>query len=379
MRIGSVWINSIVLRVVLAHTRFTTLHINSVSQGDFTCIRSDRNIGTTTNYINSLTSADAVCGVDGLSSVPVTCDANAGDKISLEHRQVVDAPSAGAIDASHLGSTAVYMKRLSSVSDSGLGDGWFKISWIGYNTPTKRWGTEEMMANNGKVDATVSSDLPSGIYLIRSEVVSLQNVVGDSVLPQMYVGCAQVRINSTSDTTIKAQTVTIPGHVNDQSPAMNFNIYKRPLSLPFIEFGPSVYTQDIPSNPAESNAKHTASTPESSAASTNPSPQPVVGAETSNSAVKPGSVERMESADHMTTPETSRFGTITPESIIPQPFTGRCRSVRQPHSPWSNWHQTRNEPLKQDAKTRTVVRRHEHESAMQRRNRLVGDRMRLDG
>lgn len=372
MKTGNLWSGLSILTGVLAHTRFTTLHINSVSQGDFKCIRSDHRIGTTTNYIASLTSTDAVCGVDGLSFVPTTCDAKAGDKISLEHRQVVDTPFAGAIDVSHLGSTAIYMKRLNSVADSGQGDGWFKIAWSGYDTSTARWGTQVMMANNGKVDAIVPSDLPSGIYLVRSEVVSLQNVVGNSVLPQMYVGCAQVRIEGSSDSSISAQTVAMPGHVNNQSPAMNFNIYKTPLPLPFVEFGPPVYKQSIGASPSRDATTGTATIPNQPAALI-PSPQSSANHVTSNDIVASSSYRPTDSTPHAASSVNN--GQTEQQSTHQPAFTGDCRPIQQHHSPWTNWHNTRR--VLTETTLETIPIQHSskrHESSMQRRNRMVRDR-----
>lgn len=216
-----------------AHTRFTTLHINGQSQGDGVCIRQDQNPGTTTNFVPSITGSEMACGVDGDMANPTTCPVVAGDQISLEHRMWPDASQPGAIDVSHKGNTAIYMKKVNSDNHEVTGNGWFKIYWDGYDSTTGEWGTDHMNANNGLVTTTVPADLTAGNYLIRSEVLALQEV-GD---PQFYVGCAQVQLSGTGSA-IPSNTANIPGYIDMSTPAMNVNIYE---SFTFGEFGPQVY------------------------------------------------------------------------------------------------------------------------------------------
>lgn len=216
-----------------AHTRFTTLHINGQSQGDGVCIRQDQNPDTTTNYVPSITGPEMACGVDGTIANPSTCNVNAGDQISLEHRAWPDASQPGAIDVSHKGNTAVYMKKINSQSDEVTGNGWFKIYWDGYDIATSEWGTDHMNANNGLVTTNIPTDLAAGTYLVRSEVLALQEI-GE---PQFYIGCAQIQLSG-SGSAVPSDTATIPGYVDMSTPDMNVNIYE---SFTFTEYGPTLY------------------------------------------------------------------------------------------------------------------------------------------
>lgn len=173
------------------------------------------------------------CGVDGSIANPSTCSANAGDQISLEHREWPDASRPGAIDVSHKGNTAIYMKKISSQSDEVTSDGWFKIYFDGYDSSTGEWGTDHMNSNGGLVTTTIPSDLASGNYLVRSEVLALQEV-GE---PQMYIGCAQISLSGTGSA-VPADTATIPGYIDMSTPAMTVNIYE---SFKFTEYGPKLY------------------------------------------------------------------------------------------------------------------------------------------
>lgn len=98
---------STLIPIISAHTRFTTLFVNSQSQGDGTCIRMDMNPSTTTNFISGITSPDMACGVEGDIPVNRTCPLKPGDSISLLHRLWTDGTQPGSIDPSHKGTTAV--------------------------------------------------------------------------------------------------------------------------------------------------------------------------------------------------------------------------------------------------------------------------------
>lgn len=255
------------LPLAFAHTRFTTLFVNGESQGDGACVRMNMDGMTTTDYIGyvdagstpgsqqSLSSPDMACGVEGATPVARTCPLNAGDKIGLLHRLWTDGSQPGAIDPSHNGSTALYMKKMASADSSepwssdAAGDGWFKLTWSGYDENTGLWGTGQMIANDGLVETVVPSDLSSGYYLIRSEILTLQNVPDETVNPQFYAGCAQVYIAGTG-TAEPSQTVAIPGYIDENTPALSYNIYKwTPPQVQFEEFGPAVYTSEAALKP----------------------------------------------------------------------------------------------------------------------------------
>lgn len=244
----TIYFLSALIPTISAHTRFTTLFVNSQSQGDGTCIRMDMDPSTTTDFISSISSADMACGVQGDLTVNRTCPLKAGDSISLLHRLWTDGSQPGSIDPSHKGSTAVYMKKLAGAestnpySTSASGDGWFKIAWNGYDSSSNQWGTEKMIANDGKVEATIPDDLPGGYYLVRSEILSLQNIIDNKVAPQFYAGCAQVYVDGSESGGVNAQTVNVPGYIDDNTPALSYDVYSTMQPpVPYVEFGPPIY------------------------------------------------------------------------------------------------------------------------------------------
>lgn len=158
------------------------------------------------------------------------------------------------------------MKKVDSAiaSDNAAGDGWFKIWDESYDEAAGKWCTNKMIENDGHISVTIPSDIEGGYYLVRPELLALHFAVNDPPDPQFYVGCAQIYLDSTG--AAKPATISIPENYVDMSmPAMTFNIYDRPLALPYLMYGPPVYTaggdQATPSAPEDrypsvsSNAK----------------------------------------------------------------------------------------------------------------------------
>lgn len=136
------------------------------------------------------------------------------------------------------------MKKVedSSASNNAAGDGWFKIYYSDYDTSVGKWCTEKLILNNnGHLAATIPKDLAPGYYLVRPELLTLHNADNSPPDPQFYIGCAQIFLSS-SGSANPSNTVAIPGYVDMDNPAMNFNIYKQPMDLPFPSYGPPLYT-----------------------------------------------------------------------------------------------------------------------------------------
>ena len=68
-------------------------------------------------------------GVNGEVGVARVCPANAGSTLTFEFHEWPDMSQPGAIDPSHKGPCAVYMKHVDSAiaNNTAGGDGWFKI------------------------------------------------------------------------------------------------------------------------------------------------------------------------------------------------------------------------------------------------------------
>ncbi|QSZ34196.1 hypothetical protein DSL72_005785 [Monilinia vaccinii-corymbosi] len=227
-------------RLVAAHTVFTTLFVNDVSQGDGTCVRMPSNSDTATWPINDLDSDSMACGFNGTMGVDRVCSVNQSSKLSFLFRAYADGSKAGVVDPSHKGTCAVYMKRVASaINDKAVGDGWFKIWHEGYDSSTQKWCTERLMQNNGYLSVTIPSDLAGGYYLVRPELLSLHNADQSPPNPQFYAGCAQIYLESTGTATPK-DTVSIPGYVKISDPSVLYSIWN-PSPIPYKMPGPAPY------------------------------------------------------------------------------------------------------------------------------------------
>ncbi|KAA6406699.1 MAG: hypothetical protein FRX48_09422 [Lasallia pustulata] len=225
-----------------AHTVFTNFYVDGANQGPARCVRMSKNVPNATFYVSSLASDDMACGVDGNIAVERVCPANTGSTLTFEWHDRPDDLTSGAIDPSHKGPCAVYMKKVDSAvtNDTASGNGWFKIYAADYNNVTSKWCTEDLIANNGLLSVKIPSDIQGGYYLVRPELLALHQANHNPPVPQFYTGCAQVFLTS-SGSAIPGDTVSIPGYVDMSNPAMSYNIYEVPLVLPYPAIGPPVY------------------------------------------------------------------------------------------------------------------------------------------
>ena len=138
----------------------------------------------------------------------------------------------------------MYMKKVtdSAASNNAAGPGWFKIMEDGYDSNAGLWCTEKLIQANGLLAAQIPSTLAPGYYLMRPELLALHQADKHPPDPQFYVGCAQVFVSSNGNSQPDDKdTVSIPGYVNMDTPAMTYDIWTVPLKLPFPDFGPPLY------------------------------------------------------------------------------------------------------------------------------------------
>jgi len=132
------------------------------------------------------------------------------------------------------------MKRVASaISDTAAGNGWFKIFDDSYDFTTNEWCTDKLIKNDGLLNITIPSDLVGGYYLVRPELLSLHESDKNPPNPQFYAGCAQIFLDSAATAVVK-ETVSIPGYVSLEDPAVLFNIYEAKFPAPRV--GPAPYT-----------------------------------------------------------------------------------------------------------------------------------------
>ncbi|KAI0541229.1 family 61 glycoside hydrolase [Xylaria digitata] len=224
-----------------AHTVLTTLFVDDVRQGEGTCVRMPLDPGHCTDPVESVTSNNMACGVNGEKAVAFTCPAPAGGKLTFQFREWANGAQPGAIDKSHKGPCAIYAKQVHDMAnDKVTGPGWIKLWHEGYDSTTKKWCTEKLIDNDGLLSFEIPEGLPSGYWIFRPELLALHDAnKGD---PQFYVGCTQVFVQSSNIAALNVPTgysVSIPGHVQAKEAGLTFNIYTP--SFPYPLPGPNVF------------------------------------------------------------------------------------------------------------------------------------------
>ncbi|KAH6672711.1 endoglucanase B [Plectosphaerella plurivora] len=230
--------------LIRAHTLMVGVHINGKSQGDGTCVRMPIDSATSTSPVKGLTSKDMACGKDGEIPAAYVCPVSAGATLTFEYREWPDGRQGGAIDKSHRGPCSIWVKRVDDMfSDPAAGGGWTKIWHEGYDADAGRWCTEKLMDNKGLLSFELSSGLPKGDYLVRSELLALHQAASKDD-PQYYVGCVQLHIRDgpSDDSVLSRHAVRIPGHVDGSEPGNKFDIYKRPMDQNYEIPGPEPYS-----------------------------------------------------------------------------------------------------------------------------------------
>ncbi|KAL0471922.1 endoglucanase B [Neurospora intermedia] len=250
-----------------AHTVLTTVFVNDKNQGDGTGVRMPMDGNIANAPVINMNSDDMICGRDGLKKVNYAIPATAGSKMTFEFRTYVDGSRPQFIDASHQGPISVYAKAVSDFDQSPGGSGWFKIWHDGYDESTKKWAVQKVIDTNGLLSISLPTGMPTGAYLLRTEIIAMQNVTTKAdgnwyCEPQFYVNCAQVYVQGSSSGPLsipKDKETSIPGHVHPSDKGLNFNMYDMKGLLPYQIPGPVPFRPT--SSSSGSNAKAALTTP----------------------------------------------------------------------------------------------------------------------
>jgi len=222
--------------IVNAHSSVTHFHING--NADQSCVR----LAQSTNPVIDLASSDMACNAVK-SNAKSKCSVKGGDQVAFEYRSDPGIPAAqyplnsdgekvGVTDVSHMGPCAVYAKKVSdSLTATGPGDGWFKISEDGLDAKGV-FCTTRLREADAPMPATIPSTLEPGDYLLRAEMLTLNNAgpksIGGEEQPQFYPGCVQVTVEGTDGSAKPESTVSIPGYLTLSSPGLIFDVWNSP-------------------------------------------------------------------------------------------------------------------------------------------------------
>lgn len=189
-----------------AHTIFLSLDSNGVNSGISQGIRTPSYDGP----ITDVTSNSMACNGDPNPTTPTSkiIKVTGGSTVTAIWRHTLSSGPDDVMDASHVGPTMAYLKKVdNAATDSGIGNGWFKIQQDGLNNGV--WGTSKVIKNGGKHDIVIPRCIKPGQYLLRAEMVALHSA---TTYPgaQFYMECAQIEITGSSGTKTPA-TTSFPG------------------------------------------------------------------------------------------------------------------------------------------------------------------------
>lgn len=92
---------------------------------------------------------------------------------------------------------------------------WFKINDAGLNSDGT-WASDTLIANNNTWTVTIPSDIASGPYLLRHELLAL-HAAGDANGAQFYPMCANLQVTG-SGSAVPEDTVKFPGAYKPTDP-----------------------------------------------------------------------------------------------------------------------------------------------------------------
>jgi len=205
------------------HTYLSSITINGEKETN--CLRPLH----TNSPVADITSPDMMCGVlpQGAQPALAKCNVTAGGTVGLQWNHNSPTPDDDIVDKSHVGPCLVYLS-----SDNGAT--FFKIYEDGYNNVTKEFCVTRLIANKGYLQVKIPSDIASGDYLMRAELIALHQTGS----PQPYVDCSELHITGSGDN--KPTGVKLPGAYSLTDPGLSINIYYPPFTS-YVIPGPPVY------------------------------------------------------------------------------------------------------------------------------------------
>jgi Glycosyl hydrolase family 61. len=156
-----------------AHTIFVSLEVNGVNHGVGNGVR----VPSYNGPIEDVTSNSIACNGPPNPTTPTdkVITVQAGSEVTAIWRYMLNSQGSApndVMDSSHKGPTMAYLKKVNNATtDSGVGDGWFKIQEDGFDGTT--WGTERVINGQGRHKIKIPECIEPGQYLLRAEMLAL--------------------------------------------------------------------------------------------------------------------------------------------------------------------------------------------------------------
>ncbi|KAJ2847519.1 hypothetical protein GGI22_005951 [Coemansia erecta] len=238
------------------------------------------------------------------ASATENCPIEAGSAITLQWCHT-GTNCSSPISQSHTGPIIAYMAPLES---NGAGEVWFKIYEEGWDNTTKRWSTDKLIADAGKRDVIIPSDLKAGKYLLRSEIIALHDarVVGGA---QFFPNCVQLTVAGSGNSVPTG--VAIPGAYGERDPGILYSRSSKDNSG-YVIPGPAVY---VPGSRSSINNSTTGGTSSENQSSSEP---PVQSSEPAPPSPSPSSTFSLVASPANPAPTSSA------RKCRPRPTSSKC-------------------------------------------------------
>lgn len=204
--------------------------VNGADQGSLVALRAPRD----NNPVYDVTTSDIICQKPGSTSDKLVSVAP-GDKVGAWFQHVIGgAQFSGDADnpiaKSHKGPVTAWLAKVDNAATADkAGLKWFKIWEDTLDTGSKKWGVDNMIAQNGWVYFPLPTCIAPGEYLMRVEILALHSAKTLKGA-QFYMSCAQIKVTG-SGTFSPSSTVSFPGAYKQDDPSILINIYG-PLGQP---------------------------------------------------------------------------------------------------------------------------------------------------
>jgi len=186
--------------------------------------------------IDDVTSPMMLCGRDS-KSAPISASVKPGDNVEIAWQA-----ETGINWFHNVGPVQTYMAKCTGDCKDftpSSSTNWFKISALGLKSDGNTWYQADI--NNGAaLSATIPSDLPSGNYLLRHEILALQNGQTKDQA-EFYPNCVQMTVSGGSNLNANVNlspTTTFPGAYKDTDAGILVNVYNP--GFKYVMPGPAV-------------------------------------------------------------------------------------------------------------------------------------------
>ncbi|KAG9311211.1 glycosyl hydrolase family 61-domain-containing protein [Chiua virens] len=211
----------------------------------------------------------------------------------------------------NVGPVMTYMTKCSGSCSSydSTNAEWFKISELGTEPNNSTWYQANVVSKQ-PANVTIPSNIAPGNYLLRSELISLQNAMAEGGA-EFYPGCIQLSIGGSGTGAAKSsEECVFPGCYSDSDPGIyDPTVYDPPIDYVFP--GPSV-AAFVGSGASTGGTQPSGSAGGSSGSSVAPTPTAGSSAPTSS----PSGVSTNASSPS-SSPTVTPVPTTTPSAIVP--------------------------------------------------------------